>query len=104
MFIIDKYYSMPNKYFVLQCNTFTDKRMRLNSTFISYFRLNYVTIIPHFCKADMKVPLVDLTPSTKHYKKEIFPKIKHIISAGNFILGDEIKDFENYFAAYVGTK
>jgi len=52
----------------------------------------------------MKIPLVDLTPSTKKYKKEITKKFKKILDANNFILGKEVEEFEKSFANYLDAQ
>jgi dTDP-4-amino-4,6-dideoxygalactose transaminase len=52
----------------------------------------------------MNVPLVDLPTSIKKSKKEIFQTIKKAIISSSFILGDQVKEFEDNFAKYVGAK
>lgn len=52
----------------------------------------------------MKVPLVDITSSTKKHKKELLNKITAIVTTSSFILGNEVTEFENNFASFVGAK
>lgn len=52
----------------------------------------------------MKVPFVDLLPQYKEIKKEINAGLKNVFEKGNFILGAEVKDFENQFAQYCEAK
>jgi len=52
----------------------------------------------------MKIPLVDLTTHNKLQRKKISQKIQKLIAKGQFILGDEVTNFEKKFASYIGTK
>ena len=52
----------------------------------------------------MKVPFVDLNAQYRPIKQEILEKIEKIIERGDFILGEEVKKFEEEFAAYTGVK
>jgi dTDP-4-amino-4,6-dideoxygalactose transaminase len=52
----------------------------------------------------MKVPFVDLLPQYKEIKKEINVGLKNVFEKANFILGQEVKDFENEFAQYCDAK
>ncbi|MBI3397182.1 DegT/DnrJ/EryC1/StrS family aminotransferase [Candidatus Woesebacteria bacterium] len=51
-----------------------------------------------------KIPLVDLSRQYKEIKKELNPKVLEILAKGNFILGEEVSEFENEFAKYCGIK
>ncbi|MFA5088821.1 MAG: DegT/DnrJ/EryC1/StrS family aminotransferase [Candidatus Omnitrophota bacterium] len=48
----------------------------------------------------MKVPFVDFSKQYEAIKKEIEPGLQSIFQKGNFILGQEEKDFESEFAKY----
>jgi len=52
----------------------------------------------------MQVPIVDLKRQYAAHKKEIDDAIGRVLEKANFILGDEVKDLENNFAAYCGAK
>lgn len=52
----------------------------------------------------MKVPFVNLLPQYKEVKKEINVGLKSVFEKANFILGQEVKDFENTFAQYCESK
>lgn len=51
-----------------------------------------------------KIPLVDLEKQYKSLKSDILPGVVKVLSKGNFILGEEVGDFENSFAKYCGVK
>jgi dTDP-4-amino-4,6-dideoxygalactose transaminase len=51
----------------------------------------------------MQVPLVDLRAQYIGIKNEIDKAISNVISNGNFILGSEVKHFEEEIAAYCGA-
>jgi len=48
----------------------------------------------------MKVPFVDFLPQYKETKKQINAGLKKVFEKSNFILGQEVKDFEAEFAHY----
>lgn len=48
----------------------------------------------------MKVPFVDFLPQYKETKREINAGLKKVFEKSNFILGQEVKDFEAEFASY----
>lgn len=50
------------------------------------------------------IPLVDLKNQYKTIKKEIDSAVADVITNANFILGDEVDQFEKEFATYCGTK
>ena len=52
----------------------------------------------------MKVPLTDLTAQYKSIKDEIDAAVHRVLDSGPFILGSEVKAFEEEIAAYCGTK
>lgn len=51
-----------------------------------------------------KIPLINLPLQYQKLKKEIDPVIKRILKDGNFILGNDLRLFEQQFAKYQGTK
>ncbi len=52
----------------------------------------------------MDIPLVDLKSQLKFIKKEALEKVESILDKCNFILGDEVSQFEKEFAAYINAK
>jgi dTDP-4-amino-4,6-dideoxygalactose transaminase len=52
----------------------------------------------------MFVPFVSLERMHASLHEEMLNAIEKVLSQGNFILGGEVKDFEESFAAYVGSK
>ncbi len=52
----------------------------------------------------MKIPLVDLKAQYNSIKDEIDTAIQRVLENGQFILGPEVKVFEEEMAAYCGTK
>jgi dTDP-4-amino-4,6-dideoxygalactose transaminase len=52
----------------------------------------------------MKIPLVDLKAQYSSIKDEIDSAIQKVIQSGQFILGPDVKAFEDEMAAYCGTK
>jgi dTDP-4-amino-4,6-dideoxygalactose transaminase len=52
----------------------------------------------------MKVDFVDLNAQYQEVKQEIDDGLKEVIKKGNFILGEEVKQFEEVFAGYCGRK
>ena len=52
----------------------------------------------------MKVPFIDFQEQHKLVKGEIEAGLKAVIEKGNFILGQEEKDFEEQFSKYCGVK
>ena len=52
----------------------------------------------------MRIPLVDLTYFPKGQKGKIFQEIKKIIKKGDYILGQDVENFENDFARFIGSK
>ncbi|MFC2169330.1 DegT/DnrJ/EryC1/StrS family aminotransferase [Acidobacteriota bacterium] len=52
----------------------------------------------------MKVPFVDLISQYKGLKNQILPAMEHILENAQFILGDDVKQFEKEFAAFCHTR
>jgi dTDP-4-amino-4,6-dideoxygalactose transaminase len=52
----------------------------------------------------MNIPLVDLQAQYSSIKEEIDAAIHRVVQSGQFILGPEVKAFEDEIAAYCGTK
>ena len=52
----------------------------------------------------MSIPLCDLTAQYKFMKQEIDEAIHRVVDRGVFILGDEVKAFEEEMAAYLGVR
>jgi len=52
----------------------------------------------------MKVPFIDFSEQYNEVKDEIDVGLKAVFQKGNFILGQEEKDFEDDFAKYCGAK
>ena len=51
----------------------------------------------------LKVPFVDLNSQHNSIREEISHAIQDVITAGDFILGNELRRFEENFAVYLGT-
>jgi dTDP-4-amino-4,6-dideoxygalactose transaminase len=52
----------------------------------------------------MKIPLVDLKAQYLELAPEVGPAIGAVLAAGNFILGEEVAQFERAFAEFCGAK
>jgi dTDP-4-amino-4,6-dideoxygalactose transaminase len=52
----------------------------------------------------MQIPLVDLRTQYRKLKDEIDPAIQAVLDKCNFILGNEVADFEQAFARFVGVR
>jgi dTDP-4-amino-4,6-dideoxygalactose transaminase len=52
----------------------------------------------------MKIPLVDLKSQYHSIKREIDEAVRRVIDSGQFILGPEVKSFEDAIVNYLGTK
>lgn len=52
----------------------------------------------------MKVPFIDLKKQYQTIKEEVDDAIQGVIDSQNFILGDEVENFEDNFATYCGSK
>src|SRR5438552_19160271 len=51
-----------------------------------------------------QIPLVDLKAQYQAIRAEVDAAIQRVVNNASFILGKEVADFENDFAAYVGAK
>jgi dTDP-4-amino-4,6-dideoxygalactose transaminase len=51
----------------------------------------------------MKIPIIDLTENYRQISSQVDRKIKKVLESGNFILGDEVRLFEEEFANYCGV-
>ena len=54
--------------------------------------------------SDYKVPFVDFKQSFQDIKSEVMPEIERVLANGDLILRQDVEDFENNLAKYVGTK
>lgn len=52
----------------------------------------------------MKVKFINLTKPTQEIKKEFLERLEKFLDKANFILTDEVREFENAWAKYIGTK
>lgn len=52
----------------------------------------------------MKVPFLDLSGPTQQIKKEFLERLDSFLDRANFILTDEVKEFEEAWARYVGAE
>lgn len=52
----------------------------------------------------MKVPFVDLGTQYKSIKQDVLAAVDDVFSGSRFILSRDVSEFENDFAAYLGTK
>lgn len=52
----------------------------------------------------MKVPFIDLNRQHKQIKKELMQVFEKVLDSSQFILGEEVKQFETEIASYIGTK
>lgn len=50
------------------------------------------------------VKFLDLYKINQQYRKEIDKAIKKVLDSGYYLLGNELKDFEENFTKYIGTK
>jgi dTDP-4-amino-4,6-dideoxygalactose transaminase len=50
------------------------------------------------------VPYVDFGPTTRSSKVELTTAFERVLDSGKFVLGPEVKSFEQVFAAYCGTE
>ncbi len=50
------------------------------------------------------IPYVDLARQHRPLKEEILAAVDKILTQGNFVLGQEVEEFEEKFAAYCGTR
>ncbi len=52
----------------------------------------------------MQIPFFDYQRQYKKINSEIDLAIKRVLNSGKLILGEEVKNFENNFSKYIGTK
>ncbi len=52
----------------------------------------------------MRVKFLDLTGPTRQIKKEFLERLDKFLDKANFILTDEVKDFEGAWAGYIGAE
>lgn len=52
----------------------------------------------------MNIPLVDLKRQYKFIKKDVDSAVSRVVANANFILGEEVAEFEKAFAKYIGVK
>lgn len=52
----------------------------------------------------MKIPFIDLTKPTQEIKKEFLAAVEKLLDHGNFILTEEVVEFEKLWAQTIGTK
>ncbi len=50
------------------------------------------------------IPYLDLKAQYQSIQKEIEEAVKRVLESGHYVLGDEVKSFEDDFAAYCGTR
>lgn len=54
--------------------------------------------------SDIKIPILDLKPQYQAIQGEIEAAIQRVLESGRFILGEEVADFEEAVASYLGVK
>jgi len=54
--------------------------------------------------SDIKIPVLDLNPQYQHIKAEVRAAIDAVLESGQFIMGPEVKQFEQAVAQYLGVK
>jgi len=54
--------------------------------------------------SDSKVPILDLSPQYQSLKPEIYAAIDRVLESGQFIMGPDVKQFEQEVATYLGVK
>jgi len=52
----------------------------------------------------LRVPYVDLSLLRSAFREEVLSAVEAVLSRGEFILGDEVAQFESEFAMYCGTR
>lgn len=50
------------------------------------------------------IKFVDLAGEYRNIKKEINQSVQKVLNSGVYVLGQEVENFENKFASYIGTK
>jgi dTDP-4-amino-4,6-dideoxygalactose transaminase len=51
-----------------------------------------------------KIPILDLSPQYQSLKPEIYAAIDRVLESGQFIMGPDVKQFEQEVATYLGVK
>jgi len=51
----------------------------------------------------MNIPFLDLNKNYQSIKEEVDNSIQNVLNKGNYILGEELNEFEKNFAKYIGT-
>ncbi len=54
--------------------------------------------------SQLKVPILDLKPQYRAIQTEIQAAVNRVLESGQFILGEEVRQFEEAAAAYLGVK
>ncbi|MFP4133888.1 MAG: DegT/DnrJ/EryC1/StrS family aminotransferase [Halothece sp.] len=54
--------------------------------------------------SDIKIPILDLKPQYKAIQGEIQAAVQRVLESGRFILGEEVANFEEAVASYLGVK
>ena len=54
--------------------------------------------------SDQKIPILDLSPQYQRLKPEIYAAIDRVLESGQFIMGPDVKQFEQEVATYLGVK
>jgi dTDP-4-amino-4,6-dideoxygalactose transaminase len=54
--------------------------------------------------SDQKIPILDLSPQYQSLKPEIYAAIDRLLESGQFIMGPDVKQFEQEVATYLGVK
>lgn len=52
----------------------------------------------------MKIPLINLAKQYESIKEDVDAKVLEVLSSSSYIMGENVKCFENEFAKYIGTK
>jgi UDP-2-acetamido-2-deoxy-ribo-hexuluronate aminotransferase len=52
----------------------------------------------------IRYPYVNLGKQHQEYQKKFTKELIRVMKSGNFILGSNVKKFENEFSQYIGTK
>ena len=53
---------------------------------------------------EVKIPILDLKPQYESIKEEIQTAINRVVESGRFIMGPDVKEFEQEMAEYLGVK
>lgn len=54
--------------------------------------------------SDRQIPILDLSPQYQSIKNEIYTAIDRVLVSGQFIMGSDVKQFEQEVATYLGVK